>query len=122
MKKILVVDDSSMIRKLLGDIIRKRGYQVMEASSGEESISKYKEENPDLVFMDIIMGNDRKNGIHALSQICEYDEKALVVMVTSIGEQEEVIQECVNAGAVDYIAKPFDESQILNALDRFLNE
>jgi two-component system, chemotaxis family, chemotaxis protein CheY len=121
MAKILVVDDSNLMRDMIKDICVKRGHEVVEAADGKESVDKYKSEKPDMVFMDIIMGVDKKSGIQALKDIRAHDENALVVMCTSIGEQESIIQECVEAGAIEYIAKPFKVGEIEKALDRFLD-
>jgi two-component system, chemotaxis family, chemotaxis protein CheY len=117
MAKIMVVDDSSLMRKILSDIIIELGHIVIEACEGEESIELYKKEHPDIVFMDIIMNLDKKNGINALKSIKSYDPNAIIIMCTSIGDQDSVVKECVENGAVEYICKPFLKNEIIKAIN-----
>jgi two-component system, chemotaxis family, chemotaxis protein CheY len=117
MAKIMVVDDSSLMRKILSDIIIGMGHKIIESIDGEESIELYKKEHPDLVFMDIIMGLDKKSGINALKSIMSYDSNAKVIMCTSIGDQDSIIQECVDKGAIEYICKPFLKDEIIKVIN-----
>lgn len=117
-KKVLLVDDSQFMRNILKNILINDGFEICgEASNGLEGISKYKELNPDLVMMDIIM--DNMNGITSLKKIKEYDKNANIVMCTSMG-QKPMILESIKYGAKDFIVKPFRASQITEVVTRNL--
>ncbi|HEY5562701.1 MAG TPA: response regulator [Clostridiaceae bacterium] len=108
--KILICDDSMLMRKKLKEIVKNCGCEdVLEAKDGQEAINIYKESNPDLVFMDIIM--PVKNGIEAVKEIIEFDKDAKVVMASSAGTKEHV-KESLKAGAYDFIQKPWEKEQI----------
>lgn len=108
--KILVCDDSMLIRKKLKEVLKSCGYNnISEAANGQEAIDIYKESNPDLVFMDIIM--PFKNGIEAVKEIIEFDKEAKVVMASSAGTKEHV-KEAIKAGAFEFIQKPWEVEQI----------
>jgi len=108
--KILVCDDSMLIRKKLKEVLKSCGYgNVSEAANGQEAIDIYKESNPDLVFMDIIM--PFKNGIEAVKEIIEFDKDAKVVMASSAGTKEHV-KEAIKAGAFEFVQKPWEKEQI----------
>jgi two-component system chemotaxis response regulator CheY len=115
--KVLIVDDSSFMRTMIKNIVVQRNCEIIEASNADESVQKYKDEKPDLVFMDIIM--EGKTGLEALKEIREYDENAVVVMCTSIGGQEHIIKEAVEYGASDFMTKPFKQQEIFNVLDKY---
>ena len=112
--KILVCDDSMLIRKRLKEVLKNCGYEnILEATNGEEAVNIYKESNPDLVFMDIIM--PVKNGIEAVKEIIEFDKKAKVVMASSAGTKEHV-KESIKAGAFEFVQKPWEVEQISKIL------
>ena len=112
--KILVCDDSMLIRKRLKEVLKNCGYEnILEATNGEEAVNIYKESNPDLVFMDIIM--PVKNGIEAVKEIIEFDKKAKVVMASSAGTKEHV-KESIKAGAFEFVQKPWETEQITKIL------
>lgn len=111
---ILVVDDSKMSRKMLCTILEEAGYAVIaEAANGEEGLEAYKQYHPTMVTMDITM--PRMDGIEALEQIRAYDSKAKVVMITAAGQQQKII-EALKLGAVKFIAKPFEQSEVLSVI------
>lgn len=114
-KKILVTDDAAFMRTILGSILKKAGYDVVEASSGVDAIEKYKIEKPDAVTMDITM--PEMDGITALKQIMAIDKDAKVLMCSAMGQQAMVI-EAIQVGAKDFIVKPFDANRVLDALNR----
>jgi two-component system chemotaxis response regulator CheY len=115
--KILIVDDSIFMRNMLKNIIVEAGHEVVgEGGNGKDAIDKYWELKPDLVFMDIMMPD--VNGIDGLKGIMANDSDAQVVMCTSVG-QEKVIAETVEAGAVDFVVKPFKKEDILSVLEKF---
>ncbi|MBU3160233.1 response regulator [Clostridium frigoris] len=108
--KILVCDDSMLIRKKLKEVLKSCGYtNILEASNGQEAVDSYKENNPDLVFMDIIM--PFKNGIEAVKEIIEFDNDARVVMASSAGTKEHV-KVAIKAGAFEFVQKPWEKEQI----------
>lgn len=118
MNNILVVDDAAFMRMMLKDILEKLGYHVCgEASNGNEALEKYKELKPDLVTLDITM--PEVDGIQALKNIKAYDKNALVVMCSAMGQQGMVL-ESIQAGARDFIVKPFNPDRIKEAMNKVL--
>ena len=114
-KRVLIVDDGAFMRVLLKGMLTKNGYEVAgEAEDGLIAIDKYRELRPDIVTMDITMPN--MDGIDALREIMAFDENANVVMVSAMG-QEENIKAAITLGAKSFIAKPFDESIIMAILE-----
>ncbi len=114
-KKILITDDAAFMRTILSGILKKAGYDVVEASSGVDAIEKYKIEKPDAVTMDITM--PEMDGITALKQIMTIDKDAKVLMCSAMGQQAMVI-EAIKVGAKDFIVKPFDANRVVDALNR----
>lgn len=116
--KVLIVDDAIFMRKMLGDILTKGGYEVCaEAGDGSDAVEKYREVKPDLVTMDIIMPD--MSGIDAVKEIVKIDPDAKIIMVSAMGHQSLVV-EAIQAGAKDYVVKPFQPSRVLEAVQRVL--
>ncbi len=115
--KVLIVDDSAFMRTMIKNILLKKACEVFEAGNGEEAISRYKELTPDLVFMDVIM--PVMDGIEGLKGIKKINPQAKIVMCTSVGGQEKIVDEAVSAGATDFITKPFKPEEINNVIDNF---
>jgi two-component system chemotaxis response regulator CheY len=120
-KKVLIVDDAQFTRNMLKNIINKiEQIEVIgEASNGVEAISLYKKLNPDLVTMDLVM--PEKGGIEATEEILKLNSKALIVVVSALG-QEALVLEAAKKGAKDFIQKPFKTEQILEVMDRILKK
>ncbi len=118
-KRILIVDDAAFTRNMLKNIISKiEQIEVIgEASNGVEAISLYKKLSPDLVTMDLVM--PEKGGIEATEEILKINPKALIVVVSALG-QEALVLEAAKKGAKDFIQKPFKAEQILEVMDRIL--
>lgn len=114
MPKVLIVDDSLIQRTLLKKVAVKEGFEPMEADGADEAVLMFQKFRPDLVLLDIIMGD--KSGIEALREIKAIDSNAFVVMVTSMGAQEAIIEECVQLGANGYVSKPYREEEISKAM------
>jgi len=115
MAKILIVDDSSFIRTIMKSLLVEGGYEdVIEATTGKEAIEKFNEESPDLIMMDIIMPD--MDGIEALKEL---GRRAKVCMVTAVG-QEDMIEKAKEAGAENYVTKPFDNEKILSVVKEML--
>lgn len=115
-KRILLVDDAVFMRMKLKDILEKNGYQVVaEAQNGVEAIEKYKSEKPDLVTMDITM--PEMDGVTALKKIKEFDPKAKVIMCSAMGQQS-MVMDAIQAGAIDFIVKPFDNDRVIESVNK----
>jgi two-component system chemotaxis response regulator CheY len=108
--KILLVDDSTYIRTVLGSVITEAGFEVAgEAADGAEAIRKYMDLKPDLVLMDVIM--EPMNGMDATKAILDQDPAAKILMVTVL-EDKDILLDFVKIGAKGYIAKPFTKTEI----------
>ena len=115
-KRILLVDDAVFMRMKLKDILEKNGYEVVgEAQSGVEAIEKYMSEKPDLVTMDITM--PEMDGVTALKKIKEIDPKAKVIMCSAMGQQS-MVMDAIQAGAIDFIVKPFDNDRVIESINK----
>ncbi len=114
--RVMVVDDALFMRNMLKDIFVRAGHEVIaEAENGEIALDLYRELKPDLVTMDIVM--PKKSGIEALQEIMASDASACVVMVSALG-QDSLVIEAVEAGAKDFIVKPFKEEKVLEIISR----
>ncbi len=115
-KNILICDDAAFMRMMIKDILSKNGYNVAgEAENGAKAVEKYAEIKPDLVLMDITM--PEMDGIQALKKIKETDPSALVIMCSAMGQQAMVI-ESIQAGAKDFIVKPFQADRVIEAVKK----
>lgn len=116
--KVLISDDSILARKQLKDILLTMGTPTfIEATDGQGAIDQYKAENPDLVFLDIVM--PKKDGNIAIQEIMEYDPKATIIIVSSVGTQSQ-LKCALEAGAVDFIQKPIDAQQVIDVVNKFI--
>jgi two-component system chemotaxis response regulator CheY len=107
--KVLICDDSLLVRKKLRDILTGIGCEVFEAQNGTEAVEVYQKSRPDLVFMDIVMpGTD---GLEALKKLRAFDAEAKVIMLSSLGTSDKLIQ-ALKYGAEDFIQKPYTVEQI----------
>jgi two-component system chemotaxis response regulator CheY len=112
--KILICDDSILARKQLKDIIKTVGSpQFMEASDGQIAVEKYKENKPDLVFLDIVMPH--MDGNVAINAIMAEDPDAKIIIASSVGTQTQ-LKAALEAGAKDFVQKPLDKNQVLNLI------
>ena len=117
-KNILICDDAAFMRMMIKDILTKNGYNVAgEAENGAKAVEKYNELKPDLVLMDITM--PEMDGIQALKNIKAADPAALVIMCSAMGQQAMVI-ESIQAGAKDFIVKPFQADRVLEAVKKVI--
>lgn len=119
-KSILIADDAAFMRMMLKDILVKSGFNVVaEAANGDEAIAKYSEFTPDLVTMDITM--PQKDGISALKEIMKINPSARIIMCSAMGQQAMVI-ESIQAGAKDFIVKPFKAPRVLESITKVLSK
>ena len=115
-KKVLITDDTAFMRMTLRNVLEKNGYEIAgEAEDGLQAVEKYGQLGPDLVTMDITMPN--MDGITAIKHIIEKSPEAKIVVVSAMGQKALVI-EALNAGAKDFIVKPFQPDRIIEALNK----
>ena len=115
---VLVCDDAIFMRTMIADILTQAGYEVIgEAESGLQAVDKYRQLKPDLVTMDIVMPD--MGGIDAVREICKTDPDAKILMCSAMGQQALVV-EAIQAGAKDFVVKPFQPSRVLEAVQRVL--
>jgi two-component system chemotaxis response regulator CheY len=117
MSTVMVVDDSQFIRMRIVKLLTQNGYQVVEAANGDEAVQTYEQAKPDAVVMDVAM--EHKNGLVALTEIIRADPKAKVIMLTALGQQA-IILRALQAGAKEFLVKPYDSERLLNTLQKVL--
>jgi two-component system, chemotaxis family, chemotaxis protein CheY len=119
-KRVLIVDDAIFMRNMIRDIFSGGGFEVCgEASNGLEAVEKYRDLKPDLTTMDIVM--PFKSGIEATREIMKADGKAVIVMCSALG-QESLVMEAIEAGASDFIVKPFKSEDVLSVVKKVLGD
>ena len=115
---VLVCDDAIFMRTMISDILTQAGFEIVgEAESGLQAVQRYRELKPDLVTMDIVMPD--MGGIEAVREICKQDPDAKILMCSAMGQQALVV-EAIQAGAKDFVVKPFQPSRVLEAVQRVL--
>lgn len=115
-KRVLIVDDAIFMRMKLRDILEKGGFEVVaEAQNGLEAVDKYKTEMPDIVTLDITM--PEMDGITALKKIKLIDPGAKVIMCSAMGQQS-MVMDAIQAGASDFIVKPFETERVLQSVNK----
>ena len=121
MANMLVVDDALFMRKMLSDILVKDGHHIVgQAENAKEAVALYKKLKPDAVTLDIVMPEvDGMNSMKAIEEILAVDKGANIVMVSAMGQQELVVQS-IRAGAKDFVLKPFEPQQVIDAVRRLL--
>ncbi len=116
--KVLIVDDAAFMRIMLKDILTKNGFEVVaEAANGKEAIEKYGELKPYLVTMDITM--PEMDGINATREIRSMNPEAKIIMCSAMGQQAMVV-DAIQAGAKDFVVKPFKPDRFLEAINKVL--
>lgn len=118
-KKVLVGDDSILARKQLIDTVKGygEGATFIEAKNGQEAVELYKENSPDICFLDIVM--PVMDGVAAVKNIVEFDKQAIVIIVSSVGTQS-MLKAAIDAGAKDFIQKPIEKEQVEHVLEAHL--
>ncbi len=118
--RVLIADDASFMRHMIREIIEPEGYEVVgEATNGVEAVEQFTELHPDLITMDIVM--PKRSGIDAVKGILKQDPGARIVMCSALG-QEALVMEALQAGAKDFIVKPFKPDHVISTLDKALEK
>ena len=116
--RVLVCDDALFMRTMVGDILSQAGYEVVgEAGNGAEAVERYKALRPDFVTMDIVMPD--MGGIDAVREITRFDPRARIIMCSAMGQQA-LVDEALEAGAADFVVKPFQAGRVIEAAQRIL--
>jgi two-component system chemotaxis response regulator CheY len=120
MAKILIVDDSTVMRKNLYSIFTKNGHEVVgEAVDGKQALLLYSELKPDLVTMDITM--PKMNGVDAVTHIMNKNKNAKIIMISALN-QKQMVFEALKSGAKHYIIKPIEASKLLGIINEVLKD
>ncbi len=118
-KKVLIVDDAAFMRMMLKDILTKNDFEVVaESENGKKAVADFQKYKPDIITMDITM--PEMNGIDAVKAIKALDPSVKIVMVSAMGQQPMVI-EAIQAGANDFIVKPFQPERVIEAITKVLS-
>lgn len=116
---VLIVDDAAFMRMMIKNILSKAGYEIVgEAENGAQAVAKFKDLKPELTTMDITM--PEMDGISAVKEIMKMDPSAKVIMCSAMGQQAMVI-DAIQAGAKDFIVKPFQPNRVLEAVQKVVS-
>lgn len=120
MAKILIADDSTVMRRSLSLILTKGRHSVVgQATDGDQAYTLYCQLKPDLVTMDITMPG--MDGIEALQKILKYDPAANIIMISAL-DQKKMILEALECGAKHYLVKPFKDDKVLATIKEVLSQ
>ena len=118
MSKVLIVDDALFTRRIIKETLEKNGHQVIgQASNGVEAIEMYKQLRPDLVTMDLTM--PYMDGINSIKHIKTFDSTAKIIMCSALELEAKVIQ-AIQAGAEDFVVKPFKEKKLIDSINKII--
>ncbi len=118
--KVLIVDDATVVRKMIGTVIRDLGHEVVgEACTGLEGIYKVRELEPDIMFLDITM--PEMDGLTAIPKILESNPKTKIIVCSALGQKEMVV-EAIQKGAKNFIVKPFQRETIDRTINAVMGE
>lgn len=119
MKRVLIVDDASVVRLMIKKVLKQSDFEIAgEAANGIDALTKYKELKPDVVTMDITMPG--ADGIQATKDIIAFDENAKIVIMSGI-DQKEMLWKAIKAGAASYIVKPFENERVISTLNEVIS-
>ena len=120
MLKVLIADDSAFMRTIIRNYLKDyKGVTLIEAEDGEDTLMKFDENLPDIVFLDIIM--PKMSGLEVLKEIKKINRSSKIIMVTSVG-QSKIIEEALSNGASGYITKPFKAVEIRRIIEKALRK
>ena len=115
--RLLVVDDATIMRKRIAGIAREAGWEIVaEATNGLEGLAMYREHEPDLVTLDIVM--PELDGVETMRQLRTEAPESRVVMVSAV-DQRAKLRECIALGALDFVVKPFDKERLLSLFKKY---
>lgn len=118
--KVLAVDDSNFMLAVVSSFLKDSRFElVATAKNGKEAMDQYQQHRPDVVLLDIVMPGE--TGIDTLSQLLTVDAKARVIMVSSLGT-EQVVLDCLKRGAKNFLQKPFEKEDLVGLLEKVLQE
>lgn len=119
-KRLLIVDDEKETVETLKSILLKNGYEVSVAFDGQEALVKVKEDDPDVILLDLVM--PKLNGYEVLKEIREkYNDKWRPVIIISAKTELESVQKCYNFQADHYLTKPCSTDNILRAIETMIS-
>ena len=118
MTKILVADDAAFVRLWCTRLLTRHGFEVLEAADGLDAVAKYRDHRPDAVLLDVAM--PELDGLGVLKEIKTIDPGARVAMLTGLG-QRHILLQAMNAGADDFVVKPFQQERVMSALNKLLD-
>lgn len=119
MVRILIVDDTIFMRTVLKTIVTEEGYEVSgEAEDGYQAVFEYINNRPDLILLDILM--PKMDGIMTMKTIMGYDPRVKIIMVSAI-QSVKMIKLAISCGAKGYILKPFQRPQLIQEIQRVLD-
>ncbi|MEM7030228.1 MAG: response regulator [Chloroflexota bacterium] len=121
MKKILIVDDQAKIRELVHVTVRIGNYEIFEAASGDEAVQVAQKQQPDLIFLDVMMPNSSLDGFE-VCDILKKDDRtkdAYILMLTAL-DGEEDLSRGKKVGANGYFTKPFSPLELMNKVEEIL--
>jgi len=118
MATVMVVDDSEFMRRVLRNILEGGGHRVVEARNADEALRMFQNESVDIVTMDIVM--PETDGIEAVKRLKEADEDIKIIMISALGHQRTVMR-ALEAGAMDFIMKPFTADDVLESVNAVLH-
>lgn len=117
--KVLIVDDLEDARWVLSNLIRRAGFTPLMAASGEEALACIRQEAPEVALLDV--GLPDMDGFEVLARAKAHDKTVSVIMVTANGKTHDAVR-AIRAGAYDYVAKPFNNEDIVLTVRRALEE
>jgi len=118
MAKIMIVDDSRILRKILTNTLTEAGHEVVaDAGNGKEALLLLEKITPDLITLDITM--PVMDGLEALVKIKESYPDVKVIMVSAAGQKNKVMEALKN-GASDFLQKPFEPEEVINIVSKFV--
>lgn len=117
MKKVMIVDDSDLVRIQITSFLEGLNCEIIEAENGIEAVSMYKDTKPDLITLDITMPG--LNGQEVLERILKINPDAIVIMLTAL-DQRALIMDCLKMGAKAYLVKPLNKDEFMETMKKFL--
>ena len=118
-KKVLIVDDTSLMRVAIGKVVRELDATAVDAVDGEEAVRLYDETRPDLVIMDVTM--PKKDGVTAIREILAINPAAVIHVLSAL-KHKEIVDKCLAAGAKSHLPKPLDKTLLKKMLASELGE